>query len=37
MTNINLTPILTALITLIMAIITYFVIPVLRGKKISAE
>ncbi len=36
MTNINLTPILTALITLIMAIITYFVIPVLRGK-ISAE
>ncbi len=36
MNDINLVPILTAFITLIMAIITYYVIPVLRGK-ISAE
>ncbi|MGD9567504.1 MAG: phage holin, LLH family [Sedimentibacter sp.] len=34
--NIDLTPILTAIIALIGAIITYYVIPVLKGK-ISAE
>ena len=36
MTNIDLTPIFTALIALIGAIITYYVIPVLKGK-ISAD
>lgn len=36
MTNIDLTPILTAFITLVVAIITYYVIPVLKGK-ISAD
>ncbi len=36
MNNIDLTPILTAIIALIGAIITYYVIPVLKGK-ISAE
>ena len=36
MNNIDLTPIFTALITLIGAIITYFAVPVLRGK-ISAD
>lgn len=35
-TNIDLTPIITALIALTGAIITYYVIPVLKGK-ISAE
>lgn len=32
MTNIDLTPILTALIALIGAIITYYIIPLLKGK-----
>lgn len=32
MTNINLIPILTAVITLIGAIVTYYIIPLLKGK-----
>lgn len=36
MTNLDLTPILTALIALIGAIITYYIIPLLKGK-ISAD
>ena len=36
MTNIDLTPILTAVIALIGAIITYYIIPLLKGK-ISAD
>lgn len=36
MNNINLTPVFTTLITLVCALVTYYVIPILKGK-ISAQ